>query len=113
MAAVRNGYQPDYVVPPGETLLEMLGEESMSQAELARRTGLSTKHISQIANGHVPISTDVAIRLERATGVPARLMPLTRSRAPTVPLRTPLAGLPRRRERADGNPPADHPGSSC
>lgn len=66
-------YAPDYAVAPGETLLEVLEEEGMSQAELARRTGLSTKHISQIANGHVPISTDVAIRLERATGVAARL----------------------------------------
>ena len=45
----------------------------MSQAELARRTALSTKHVNQIVKGHVPLSADVALRLDRVTGVPARL----------------------------------------
>ena len=66
-------YSPDYATPPGWTLEETLEELSMSQAELARRTGLSTKHINQIVRGKVPISTDSAWRLERATGVPDRL----------------------------------------
>ena len=66
-------YMPGYAVPPGETLIDVLEERGMSQAELARRTDLSPKHINQIAKGRVPISADVALRLERATGVPARL----------------------------------------
>lgn len=66
-------YSPDYATPPGWTLEETLEELSMSQAELARRTGLSTKHINQIVRGKVPISTDSAWRLERVTGVPDRL----------------------------------------
>ncbi|MCY4632516.1 MAG: HigA family addiction module antitoxin [bacterium] len=66
-------YSPDYATPPGWTLEEKLEELSMSQAELARRTGLSTKHIDQIVRGKVPITTEVAWRLERATGVPDRL----------------------------------------
>lgn len=66
-------YRPNYAVPPGDTLTEILDERGMSQAELAQRTDLSSKHVSRIVNGHVPISTDVAIRLERATKVPARL----------------------------------------
>jgi len=66
-------FSPDYAVPPGETLVEVLNEQGMSQAELARRTDLSTKHINQIAKGLVPISTETALRLERATGVSARL----------------------------------------
>ena len=40
---------------------------------MAQRTDLSPKHINRIVNGHVQISTDVAIRLERATDVPARI----------------------------------------
>lgn len=68
-----NMYTPDYAVPPGETLVEVLEELGLSQAELARRTGLSTKHINQIVNDRAPISVDVAIVFERATGVPARL----------------------------------------
>jgi addiction module HigA family antidote len=66
-------FSPDYAVPPGETLIEVLDEQGMSQAELARRTDFSAKHINQIAKGLVPISTETALRLERATGVPARL----------------------------------------
>jgi len=66
-------YAPDYATPPGATLLEVLEDQGMSQAELARRTGLSTKHISQISTGRAPISIEVALKLERATGVPARV----------------------------------------
>ena len=66
-------YLPNYAVPPGATLAEVLDERGMSQAELAQRTDLSAKHINRIVNGHVRISTDVAIRLERVTDVPARL----------------------------------------
>ena len=45
----------------------------MSQAELARRADLTPKHVNRIINGHVPISTDVAVRFERVTDVSARL----------------------------------------
>ena len=76
MQAVTPGafeYSPDYAVPPGETLLDVLDERGMTQAELARRTDLSAKHINQIVKGHAPISNDVALRIERVTGVPARI----------------------------------------
>lgn len=66
-------YLPNYAVPPGATLAEVLDERGMSQAKLAQRTDLSAKHINRIVNGHVQISTDVAIRLERVTDVPARI----------------------------------------
>ncbi len=66
-------YRPDYATPPGWTLEETLAELSMSQAELARRTGLSPEHIDQIIQGKVRIAGDTARRLERATGVSERL----------------------------------------
>lgn len=59
--------------PPGEMLEEVLEERSMTNAELARRTGLSQKHLSQLINAHVPLSMDVALQLERVFGIPARL----------------------------------------
>ena len=75
MAVIDNAlvFAPDYAVPPGETLVELLEERNMSQAELARHTDLSAKHINQIVKGHTPISSDVAFRFERVTGVPGRL----------------------------------------
>lgn len=66
-------YEPDVVLPPGETLAEVLQEAHMSQAELATRTGLSTKHINQIVNGSAPITPETALLLERATGLGARV----------------------------------------
>jgi HTH-type transcriptional regulator/antitoxin HigA len=65
-------FEPDYAVPPGETLAELLDERNMSQADLARRTDLSTKHINQIVAGEAAISPETALRLERVTHVPAR-----------------------------------------
>ncbi|MCQ8195472.1 helix-turn-helix domain-containing protein [Streptomyces rugosispiralis] len=75
--AVRHGFvaalEPDYAVPPGETLRERLEELGMTQAELATRTGLTPKHINQVLQGVVPLSGEVAQRLEYAVKVPARL----------------------------------------
>lgn len=63
----------DVAVAPGETLREVLEEMHMSQLELASRIGASTKHVNQVVKGIVPISADVAQRLEVVTGVPARI----------------------------------------
>ena len=66
-------YGPDLVLPPGETLLEVLEEKGMTQAELATRTGLSTKHINQIVKGRAPVTAETSLLLERTTGVAARV----------------------------------------
>jgi HTH-type transcriptional regulator / antitoxin HigA len=65
-------FEPDYAVAPGETLKDVLDDREISQAELAARTGLTTKTISQIINGAAPLSYDTAEKLELALGVPAR-----------------------------------------
>jgi HTH-type transcriptional regulator / antitoxin HigA len=62
----------DYAVAPGETLRELLEEQGLSQRDLARRTGLSPKHVNRLLQGLVPLSADAAVRLERVTGTPAR-----------------------------------------
>lgn len=66
-------YGPDSAAPPGWTLQEVLDEKSMTRADLARRTGLPLKLVGRIMNGRAPITTDTAVRLERETGIPARL----------------------------------------
>ena len=68
-----HAFAPDYNFPPGEHLAEWLEENHVSQTQLADRTGLSRKHISQLINGEATLSTDVAMALERVTGMPARL----------------------------------------
>jgi HTH-type transcriptional regulator/antitoxin HigA len=66
-------HRPDYAVPPGETLRDTLEAKDMSQAELARRTGLSTKHVNQVIQGVVALTPEMALALEHVLGVPARM----------------------------------------
>lgn len=56
---------------PATLLRNTLTTLGMKQIGLALRTGLSPKHINQIALGKQAISSDVALRFERATGIPA------------------------------------------
>jgi len=69
----RYKYEPDYAVAPGQTLQETIDALGIDQRELAARTGLSAKHINQVIKGVASITQDTAIRLERVTGVPARM----------------------------------------
>lgn len=64
-------FQPDYAVPPGETLKETLETIGMSQAELAERTGRPKKTINEIIMGKTAITSETALQLERVLGVPA------------------------------------------
>jgi HTH-type transcriptional regulator / antitoxin HigA len=64
-------FQPDYAVPPGETLKETLETIGMSQAELAERTGRPKKTINEIMMGKAAITSETALQLERVLGVPA------------------------------------------
>lgn len=65
-------HEPAELVPPGQTLLDWLERVDMTQAELARRTRLTPKHINQVVKGGVGISPDVALAFERVTAIPAR-----------------------------------------
>lgn len=58
-------------IPPGMTIKEVLENRHMTQKELASRMDMSEKHISKLINGEVPLTQDVAMRLERVFGVDA------------------------------------------
>ena len=68
----QNQYIPDYVSPPGETLLETIEERGMSQAELACRMGRPKKTINVIIQAKTAITPETALQLERVLGIPAR-----------------------------------------
>ena len=61
-------FAPDWVLAPGESVLDLAEERGWTQGELAQRLGYSEKHISQLINGKVPITVDAAQRLERVLG---------------------------------------------
>ena len=66
-------FEPDYAVPPGATLLEIMESLEMTQKDLATRTGLTEQSLTRIIKGDQPISYETANRLELVTQVPARL----------------------------------------
>ncbi len=65
--------KPNAVPHPGETVLEYLDFYGWSQSDLARRTGLTSKTISEICNAKAPIAPPTALALEKAFQRPAHL----------------------------------------
>lgn len=57
--------------PPGATISEQLQDSGMSQKEFAARIGMPEKQISQLLSGDVPLTPDMASKLEKTLGVPA------------------------------------------
>jgi len=64
-------YEPTAVPHPGETVQEYLDFYRWSQRDLARRTGLTPKTISEICNGKGPITPTTALAFEKAFQRPA------------------------------------------
>ncbi|MCW2785552.1 MAG: addiction module antidote protein HigA family [Marmoricola sp.] len=61
----------NYAVAPGAYLEEWLEEQGLSQQAVAEMLGSSRKQVNEIINGHAPISSETAMRLERVVGIPA------------------------------------------
>lgn len=68
---IQNQYSPDYISPPGDTILELTNELSMSQVELAQRMGRPIKTINEIIHGKAQITPETAIQFEKIFSVPA------------------------------------------
>lgn len=68
---IQNQYHPDYVTPPGDTLLETLETIGMSQAELAKRMDRPVKTINEIIQAKASITAETALQLEQVLHVPA------------------------------------------
>lgn len=64
-------YVPDYAVPPGETLTELLNSLGMTQHELAARSGRPVKTINELIKGKTGITPETALQFERVFGMPA------------------------------------------
>ena len=71
--AQKNRYSPAELLHPGVVVAEYLEYYGWSQRDLARRTGLTPKTISEICNGKAPISAVTALALEKVFQRPAHL----------------------------------------
>ena len=64
-------FTPDWVSPPGDTILDLIDERGWTQADLATRLGFSHKHVNQLVKGKVPLTEEAALRLAQALGTSA------------------------------------------
>ena len=79
-SAQQTRFEPNAVPHPGETVLEYLDFFGWSQRDLARRTGLAPKTISEICSGKAPITPQTALVFEKAFQRPAHLFALAHFR---------------------------------
>jgi len=68
MNDVLQTFNPDWISPPGETIADLIEERNWSQADLAKRLGCTLNQISLLINGEVPITKEIAFKLENALG---------------------------------------------
>ena len=68
---IKNTFQLNNPVHPGESLEEILETTNMSQVELAKRTGLTSKTINEIVQGKSSITPETAIKLASVFGMSA------------------------------------------
>jgi len=61
-------FNPDWVIPPGATIADLLEERGWSQTEFASRIGYTKKHVNLLIQGKVSLTEDAAIKLERVLG---------------------------------------------
>lgn len=64
-------FEPETIPTPGETVVEYLEFHDWSQRDLARRSGLTPKTISEICSGKAPITPTTALAFEKVFRRPA------------------------------------------
>ena len=72
MTEITHPFTPDWISPPGDTILDLLEERNWTQSQLSERMGYTIKNVSQLVNGEMLIDGETAIKLEQILGSTAR-----------------------------------------
>ena len=61
--------KPNYItlLPPGKIIAEKIGEMEIDEAELAQRCNLSLEKIQKLLSAELPLTRDIAEKIERIT----------------------------------------------
>lgn len=57
--------------PPGETIKEQLSDKGMNLKDFADKMNMPEESISKLISGEVRLTPEIAVKLEKALGVPA------------------------------------------
>lgn len=69
-------HTPNYItiMPPGNVIAEKLFEMGIDAMELARRCELPEETIQQLLKAEIPLTAEVAAKIENVTWMPAALL---------------------------------------
>lgn len=67
-------FSPDWVSPPGETILDLMKERGWTQEELALRLECDTEYFDMLLKGEVALSDQIALKLEHVLGAKASFL---------------------------------------
>lgn len=65
--------RPNFAVPPGESILEMMENMGITHSDLALKLDITIESLDEIIKGKQPINKDIATNLEQITGVSSDL----------------------------------------
>lgn len=68
-----NELQPSTPIHPGEILKDELQARGMSQRKFASIIGVSYSVLNEVINGKRPVTTEYAMKIDAATGIPAHI----------------------------------------
>ena len=65
---------PFMAVHPGMMIKPELEERGISQTDFAKMVGVQASHLSEVLNGKRALTTDLAVKIESAIGLPAKVL---------------------------------------
>ena len=74
MATKNENPTPFMAVHPGMMIKPELVERGISQKEFAKMLGIQASHLSEVLNGKRVLTTDLAMKMEKAIGIPAKTL---------------------------------------
>ena len=74
MATRNENPAPFMAVHPGMMIKPELVERGISQKEFAKMLGTQPSHLSEVLNGKRTLSTELAVKIENAIGLPAKIL---------------------------------------
>ena len=74
MATRNENPVPFMAVHPGMMIKPELDERGISQKKFAEMLGTQPSHLSEVLNGKRVLTTDLAMKMEKAIGIPAKTL---------------------------------------
>ena len=74
MATKNENPAPFMAVYPGMMIKPELKERGISQKDFAMMIGVQASHLSEVLNGKRALTTDLAVKIESAIGLPAKVL---------------------------------------